>query len=126
MSASTPDEEDREIGRKLAYQRKKLKISQAKMAEFLSVSPQQYGKYERGENQISHKTYRRIKDIFRSLSQNSGFGEEGQSEYLMERGSSSTYPAFEKILEVFDELQVNLDSCRRIMRRETSRVRRQR
>ena len=51
------------IGNKIAEARKKMNISQAKLAEFLFISSQAVGKWERGESMPDIITFNRIAEI---------------------------------------------------------------
>ncbi|MBL7884919.1 MAG: helix-turn-helix domain-containing protein, partial [Bacteroidia bacterium] len=52
------------IGNKIAEARKKLNISQAQLAEQVSISPQAVGKWERGESMPDITTLNRLAEIF--------------------------------------------------------------
>lgn len=62
-----PNSRDVEIGRDLARQRKAAGTSQAAMAAALGISTQQYGKYERGENQISTSRYEQALGVLHGI-----------------------------------------------------------
>mgnify|MGYP001455415572 CR=1 FL=1 len=69
MSGSRkPNSRDVEIGRELQHRRKAAGISQAAMAAALSISTQQYGKYERGENRISTSRHEQALEVLRGAS----------------------------------------------------------
>ena len=51
------------IGNKIAEARKKTNISQAQLAQFLFISPQAVGKWERGESMPDITTFNRIAEI---------------------------------------------------------------
>jgi len=52
------------IGNKIAEARKKINISQAQLAEQVSISPQAVGKWERGESMPDITTLNRLAEIF--------------------------------------------------------------
>lgn len=52
------------IGNKIAETRKKKKLSQAELAQQVSISPQAVGKWERGESMPDITTLHRIAEIF--------------------------------------------------------------
>ena len=82
MSAGKAGPRDRELGRQLARLREKAGLTQARMGELLGISHQQYGKYERGENQLTVSRYREILAIFETHSPVPGFGEAHQRDYF--------------------------------------------
>ncbi|WP_217277425.1 pentapeptide repeat-containing protein [Pedobacter foliorum] len=51
------------IGNKIAQARKKANISQAQLAQFLFISPQAVGKWERGESSPDIVTFNRLSEI---------------------------------------------------------------
>src|ERR1700754_3520767 len=51
------------IGNKIAEARKKINISQAQLAQFLFISPQAVGKWERGESMPDITTFNRLAEI---------------------------------------------------------------
>ncbi|GGH13140.1 helix-turn-helix domain-containing protein [Sphingobacterium alkalisoli] len=55
--------ETKMIGNKIAEARKKLNISQAQLAEYLFISPQAVGKWERGESMPDITTFNRLAEI---------------------------------------------------------------
>jgi len=52
------------IGNKIAVARKKVNLSQAQLAEQVSISPQAVGKWERGESMPDITTLNRLAEIF--------------------------------------------------------------
>ena len=52
------------LGHKIAETRKKLNLSQAELAQKVSISPQAVGKWERGESMPNLTTLHRLADIF--------------------------------------------------------------
>lgn len=52
------------IGNKIAEARKKIKLSQAELAQQVSISPQAVGKWERGESMPDISTLNRLAEIF--------------------------------------------------------------
>jgi uncharacterized protein YjbI with pentapeptide repeats len=53
------------IGNKIAEARKKINLSQAELAQQVSISPQAVGKWERGESMPDITTLNRLAEIFR-------------------------------------------------------------
>lgn len=53
-----------DFGKRIRYQRQKLKLSQERMAEMLDISQNFYGKVERGISSFSYITLKRAKDVF--------------------------------------------------------------
>lgn len=53
MASRRPTDADRSIGDEMRRRRRMARKSQQNVADYLGVSVQQYGKYERGENRIS-------------------------------------------------------------------------
>jgi transcriptional regulator with XRE-family HTH domain len=51
------------IGNKIAEARKKINMSQAQLAQFLFISPQAVGKWERGESSPDIITFNRLSEI---------------------------------------------------------------
>jgi uncharacterized protein YjbI with pentapeptide repeats len=51
------------IGNKIAEARKKINISQARLAQFLFISPQAVGKWERGESMPDITTFNQLSEI---------------------------------------------------------------
>src|ERR1700712_4225819 len=51
------------IGNKITKARKKVNISQAQLAQFLFISPQAVGKWERGESSPDIITFNRLSEI---------------------------------------------------------------
>lgn len=52
------------IGNKIAEARKKINLSQAELAQYISISPQAVGKWERGESMPDITTFNRLAEIF--------------------------------------------------------------
>lgn len=52
------------LGNKIAETRKKIKLSQAELAQQVSISPQAVGKWERGESMPDITTLNRLAEIF--------------------------------------------------------------
>lgn len=52
------------IGNKIAEARKKINLSQAELAQQVSISPQAVGKWERGESMPDITTLNRLAEIF--------------------------------------------------------------
>lgn len=80
-----PDQYDIELGIRLTGIRKAKEISQQELGEFLGVSAQQIGKYERGENRMSTGRYEKA---MRWLSLgadpvSAGFGESPGPDYIV-------------------------------------------
>lgn len=75
LSPRQPTARDREVGQQISRLRKAAGLTQEGLAGRLGVSQQQVGKYERGENRLSHT---RLEEIFHLLTdggEGSGFSE---------------------------------------------------
>jgi transcriptional regulator with XRE-family HTH domain len=62
-SPRQPTERDREVGQQIARLRKASGLTQEDLAGRLGVSQQQVGKYERGENRLSHTRLTEIRQV---------------------------------------------------------------
>lgn len=60
VASRKPDKRDRQWGAGLARLRKSKGFTQAQVAEFLGISTQQLGKYERGESRMTIGRYREL------------------------------------------------------------------
>ena len=76
MSSRKPDDNDKRRGLELAALRKSKSLSQSGLGDLLSLSAQQIGKYERGENRMPVGTYDRAMGILRDEPGYAGFGED--------------------------------------------------
>lgn len=70
-SPRQPTARDREVGNQISRLRKAVGLTQEGLAGLLGVSQQQVGKYERGENRLSHT---RLEEIHRLLTDSGGGG----------------------------------------------------
>ncbi len=75
-SPRQPTSRDREVGQQISRLRKAAGLTQETLASKLGVSQQQVGKYERGENRLSHTRLEEIHRLLTDYDGGAGFAEE--------------------------------------------------
>lgn len=74
-SPRQPTLRDREVGQQISRLRKAAGLTQEGLAGRLGVSQQQVGKYERGENRLSHTRLEQIQRLLTDADGGRGFAE---------------------------------------------------
>ncbi len=98
------DERDKERGAAIRLLRKIRGVNQDHVAKRLGISAQQYGKYERGEDQMTVNLFEDIRDLLREPAIE-GFAEEGQAPYM-------SPGVIDEVLRHLDEVSVSLKEIR--------------
>jgi len=109
----TPNPIDIDVGARVRLRRNMIGLSQEKLGESLGVTFQQVQKYEKGTNRISASKMQKISEILKTpvsfffgadqagSSQESGFAETGESNYIADYLSTpediQLFKAFSKI-----------------------------
>jgi transcriptional regulator with XRE-family HTH domain len=98
------DERDKERGAALRLLRKIRGVNQEHIAKHLGISAQQYGKYERGEDQMTVNLYEDIRELLRAPD-SPGFAEEGQVPYV-------SPGVIDEVLRHLDEVSTSIKEIR--------------
>lgn len=91
---------DVHVGKQVRSLRKRLGVTQAKLAEGIGMSFQQVQKYETGYNRISCSV---LSDIADFLGVSPGYFFESRPEHILERVNLFSLQMFEKILNLPEE-----------------------
>lgn len=78
-----PDEHDKAEGRELALLRRAAGLTQEQLALLLGVSPNQIGKYERGQSRLTAGRYKAATAILRGQVEVTGGFAEEQTPYVI-------------------------------------------
>jgi transcriptional regulator with XRE-family HTH domain len=109
-SPRQPTARDREVGQQISRLRKAAGLTQEGLAERLGVSQQQVGKYERGENRLSHT---RLEEIHRQLTDGSGDGGFGEAPAMFQTTLSDTMRT--EIVQSISRLEDEIKRLRQLL-----------
>jgi transcriptional regulator with XRE-family HTH domain len=98
------DERDKERGAALRLLRKIRGVNQEHIAKHLGISAQQYGKYERGEDQMTVNLYEDVRELLRPQDV-TGFAEEAQAAY-------ASPGVIDEVLRHLDEVSTSIKEIR--------------